>query len=40
MPAFKHVAIGTGQGGYNYSYRCELNDEDDSEDNIQDEETP
>ena len=22
VPTFKHVAIGTGQGGYTTSYRC------------------
>ena len=27
IPAFKHQAFGTGQGGYNYSYRfCQKND--------------
>ena len=27
MPTFKHIAIGTGQGGYNTSYKCEVDDE-------------
>jgi len=33
VPSFKHVAIGTGQGGYNTTYRCELNNgEEDTDD--------
>ena len=29
MPTFKHIAIGTGQGGYNTSYKCQIDDESD-----------
>ena len=31
MPTFKHVAIGTGQGGYNTTYKCEIEEQDDEE---------
>ena len=27
VPTFKHIAIGTGQGGYNTSYKCEVDEE-------------
>ena len=31
VPTFRHVAIGTGQGGYNTTYKCYHDDPDDSE---------
>jgi len=31
VPTFKHVAIVTGQGGYNTTYKCEIEEQDDEE---------
>ena len=31
VPTFKHIAIGTGQGGYNTSYKCYADDDDSEE---------
>lgn len=33
VPAFEHVAMGTGQGGYNTTYKCEIGDGEDQPDN-------
>ena len=32
VPTFKHVAIGTGRGGYNTSYKVEMDCSDDEND--------
>ena len=33
VPTFKHVAMTTGQGGYNTFYSCELNEDEEESEN-------
>ena len=40
VPTFKHVAIGTGRGGYNTSYKVEMDASDDENDENYDQANP